>query len=473
MPAPSLGATVGIEPAAMHRPGPEREDAWTRYAGERLPRYTSYPTAAQFHPGICADDYRAWIGALEPQARVSLYLHIPFCASLCWYCGCHTTVTRRQEPVERYLRALHREIGAVADEAPGPLPVGHIHFGGGTPTIVGPKAFGALVQALAERFRIEPGAEIAVETDPRELTTEMADALGKAGVTRASIGVQTFDPAVQAAINRVQSFAETEAATQALRGAGVGAINLDVLYGLPGQTVRSCRETIERCLDLRPDRFAVFGYAHVVAFKKHQRLIDAAQLPDVRARQEQAEAIGEALQAAGYVRVGFDHFALPTDRLARAAAEGTLRRNFQGYTTDTCDTLIGFGASAIGRLPQGYIQNEVPVGTYCERVQRDGLATVKGYRLGEDDRLRAEIIERLMCDLDVDLAAVCGRHGADIAPVLEPALPRLTQLAADGIVAIDGSRVRVPEESRLLVRLAAAAFDAQLALAGRTFSRAV
>jgi oxygen-independent coproporphyrinogen-3 oxidase len=470
--APSLGATAGMEPAAAHPPRPVEEAPWTRYAGERLPRYTSYPTAAQFQAGVAADDYRAWIRALDPQTPVSLYLHIPFCASLCWYCGCHTTVTLRQAPVERYLQALHREIGAVAGETPGPLVVGHIHFGGGTPTIVGPDAFGELVRALAARFRIEPGAEIAVETDPRALTAEMAEALGKAGVTRASIGVQTFDPAVQAAINRIQSFAETEAAAHALRRAGVGAINLDVLYGLPGQTVRSCRETIERCLELRPDRFAVFGYAHVVAFKKHQRLIDAAQLPDGRARHEQAVAIGEALLAAGYARVGFDHFALPTDRLARAAAEGMLRRNFQGYTTDACDTLLGFGASAIGRLPQGYVQNEVPVGTYCERIGRDGLATAKGYRLTADDRLRAEVIERLMCDLDVDVAEVCARHGASPSLFAE-ALPRLTQLAEDGIVAIDGTRIRVPEASRLLVRLVAAAFDAHIAPAGRAFSRAV
>lgn len=388
------------------------------------------------------------------------------------YCGCHTTVTRREAPVERYLQALRGEIEAVADQTPGPLAVGHIHFGGGTPTIVGPGAFRALAGLLGARFRIEPGAEIAVETDPRALGAAMVPALGEAGVTRASIGVQTFDPAVQKAINRVQTFAETAAAVGALRGAGVRAINVDVLYGLPGQTTRSCLETIQQCIALMPDRFAVFGYAHVVAFKKHQRLIDAARLPDARARHEQATAIAEALVAAGYVRVGFDHFALPSDGLGAAAAAGLLRRNFRGYTTDACGALIGLGASAIGRLPQGYVQNEVAVGAYCERVRREGLATAKGYRLTDEDRLRAELIERLMCDLEVDVAEVCARHAAGLA-VLDETLPRLRQLAENGIVAIAGTHIRVPERARLLVRLAASVFDADLGQPARAYSRAV
>jgi oxygen-independent coproporphyrinogen-3 oxidase len=448
------------------------KNVWRQYADQRLPRYTSYPTAAQFHPGISAADYRAWIAQLAPEARVSLYLHIPFCRSLCTYCGCHTTITQRVDPIERYLRALHREIETVADMAHGRRVAGHIHFGGGTPTIIDPEAFRALFALLSNRFRIDAQTEVAIEIDPRTLTTEMADTLGEVGVTRASIGVQTFDQAVQAAINRIQSFAQTEAAISSLRRAGVKAINLDVIYGLPAQTVRSCIETIETCLALRPDRFAIFGYAHVPSFKKHQQVIDERQLPDAAARYEQATAIGDALVAAGYRRIGLDHFALADDEMARAAQEGTLRRNFQGYTTDTCEALLGFGASAIGQLPQGYVQNEVSIRTYCDRVAQEGIATVKGYRLNADDRLRADLIERLMCDLEVDVADVCARHGA-ACETLSDTWPQFQRLAGDGIVSIDRRRVRVPESSRLLLRFAAAAFDAHLAAAARTFSRAV
>jgi oxygen-independent coproporphyrinogen-3 oxidase len=443
-----------------------------RYADERLPRYTSYPTAPHFTAAVSSPTYREWLAALPHAAPISLYVHIPFCRSMCWYCGCHTIITRKDEPITDYLAALRREIIAVTDVVGTPAEVRHIHFGGGTPTIIAPDAFRDLLGLLRERLRVVDEAEIAVEIDPRTLSSAMATALASAGVTRVSFGVQTFDPAVQKAINRVQSFEQTAAAVTALRAGGVKGVNFDLIYGLPQQTVQSCIETVEKCLELRPDRLSVFGYAHVPSFKKHQRKIIESDLPDSEQRFMQAEAIAAALVAAGYVRIGFDHYALPNDPLQRAQASGALRRNFQGYTSDSCETLIGFGASAIGRLPQGYVQNETVIGRYADRTSQDGLATARGYVLTDDDRLRADIIERLMCDLEVDLGRVAKAYGASLR-ALADAAPRLQALANEGLVQLDGTMIRVPEKFRMLVRTVASIFDAHLATSSRTYSRAV
>jgi oxygen-independent coproporphyrinogen-3 oxidase len=447
-------------------------DLQARYRDERLPRYTSYPTAPHFSPAVSASQYGAWLGSLETGATGSLYLHVPFCRSMCWYCGCHTTITRHDAPIVDYLAVMQREIEAVAERLGRRLPVRHIHFGGGTPTIMTPGELARLVDLLAARFAIAPDAEIAVEIDPRTLAPAMTAPLGRLGVTRASLGVQSFDPVVQRAINRVQTVAQTAAAVDGLRAAGVRGINFDLIYGLPYQTIASCRDTVAACLDVRPDRFAVFGYAHVPGFKKHQRVIDEATLPDGAARHAQAEAIADALQAAGYRRIGLDHYALPSDPMVRAHLDGSLRRNFQGYTTDTTDALLGFGASAIGRLPQGYVQNAVGLGDYAARVGAGALPTVKGYVLTPDDRLRADLIERVMCDFAVDVAAVARRHNVDPAGVFR-ALPRLAALRADGLVERSGHEVRVAADARHLVRTVASAFDAYLEAPGRTYSRAV
>jgi oxygen-independent coproporphyrinogen-3 oxidase len=289
----------------------------------------------------------------------------------------------------------------------------------------------------------------------------MIEALALSGVNRASLGVQSFDPAVQRAINRVQSFDVTAAATVGLRRAGVAGINFDLIYGLPHQTVASCLDTVRNCVKLRPDRLSVFGYAHVPSFKRHQCKIEEATLPDSLERHRQSEAIADALTLAGYVRIGLDHFALPGDRMAVALREGTLRRNFQGYTTDTGNVLLGFGASAIGRLPQGYVQNEVGTRAYSQSIADGRLATVKGYALTGDDRLRAEIIERIMCDFGADLGPICARHGAAPEAMLHSS-PRLRDLVSDGVIELDGASLAVKDQSRFLVRSVAAAFDAHL-----------
>lgn len=448
-----------------------REDLRALYGEERLPRYTSYPPSPHFSAAIDADSYASWLRSLPAGATASLYLHVPFCRSMCWYCGCHTSITRHDAPIADYIDLLGREIGLVAAQFEDAPLVRHVHFGGGTPTVMAPEAFLRLVAALRARFPFDSDAELAIEIDPRTLVPAMTDALGRAGVTRASLGVQSFDAAVQEAIRRRQGLDVTAAAVVGLRAAGVRGINLDLIYGLPHQTVESCVDTVRQCLELRPDRFAVFGYAHVPAFKKHQRHIDEATLPDGRARRAQAEAIAATLVAAGYRRIGLDHYALPDDPLEIAQAEGRLRRNFQGYTTDPCGSLIGLGASAIGRLPQGYVQNAPALRAYAERVGRGELPTVKGYALTPDDRLRADLIERVMCDFAVDVGAVCRAHGRDPEAFLAT-LARLPALVADGLVIRDGEVLAIPEEARIFVRNVAAGFDAHLGTSAIAHSRA-
>jgi oxygen-independent coproporphyrinogen-3 oxidase len=447
-------------------------DLAAHYGEARLPRYTSYPTAPHFSPAVGPGTYAEWLSAIPRHATASLYLHVPFCRSMCWYCGCHTSVARRDEPVAVYESALRCEVDLVARQIDRRIKVGHIHFGGGTPTIMAPESFTDLMGTIRHCFFVLASAEIAIEIDPRTLSAAMVDALALGGVNRASLGVQSFDPRVQRAINRVQSFEETAAATENLRRAGISGVNFDLIYGLPHQSVGSCLDTVRQCVELRPDRFSVFGYAHVPAFKKYQRKIDEAILPDTLERHDQACAIADALKQAGYVQVGLDHFALPDDPMAIAFREGRLRRNFQGYTTDASDVLLGFGASAIGYLPQGYVQNEVGIHAYQQAMAGGRLATVKGYALTDDDRLRADIIERIMCDYGVDLGAICARHGSAPEAMLQSA-PRLRELISDGIVELDGASLAVTEHSRFLVRSVAAAFDAHLDATKQLHSRAV
>ncbi|MBW7971308.1 oxygen-independent coproporphyrinogen III oxidase [Bradyrhizobium sp. BR 10289] len=449
-----------------------RTDLAASYGEERLPRYTSYPTAPHFSKAVDADTYARWLSELPAGASASLYLHVPFCREMCWYCGCHTQIVRRDELVASYQRTLCREIAHVAETIGRRIKVEHIHFGGGTPTIMAPEAFAGLMAAMRHSFFVLPSAEIAVEIDPRTLTSDMVEAMRLAGVNRASLGVQSFDPAVQRAINRVQSFEQTAAVVDRLRRAGIKGINFDLIYGLPHQTVASCLETVRRSLELAPDRFSVFGYAHVPDFKKHQRMINEGSLPDGLARHDQACGIANALKEAGYVQIGLDHFARPDDAMAIAFEDRTLRRNFQGYTTDKGEVLLGFGASAIGHLPQGYVQNEVQIGPYAQSIADGRLATAKGYGLTDDDRLRADIIERIMCEFSADLGDICARHGARPEAMLSSAT-RLKPLISDGVVRLEGDRLAVASDSRFLVRSVAAAFDAHLDPGKQLHSRAV
>ena len=434
-----------------------------KYSDERLPRYTSYPTAPNFSSSIGPDTHRDWIAGVNPEDPVSLYFHIPFCRSMCWYCGCHTKVTKRDGPIEAYLQALETEIRLVSDLAGKKLPVGHVHFGGGTPTIVEPRRLLDLFALIRERFTLDKTTEIAVEIDPRTLTKEMVSAMAEAGVNRASLGVQSFDLAVQKAINRVQSEDETVAAVNSLRDVGIHGINFDLIYGLPKQDIASCIDTAQRAIAMRPDRFSVFGYAHVPEFKKHQKMISECDLPDGAARMAQAEAIAATLVDAGYHQIGLDHYALPDDQLSKAQSAGHLHRNFQGYTTDACQTLIGLGASSISRFEDGYIQNDVAIGSYCKRLSEGDLATSKGYEFLPDDHLRAAIIERLMCDFSVDLNSICDSFGQDFQILIDNNA-RLEDLIDDKLVELYDGKLLVKDSARFIIRNVAAAFDSYLGM---------
>ena len=427
----------------------------------RVPRYTSYPTAPQFSAAVDAACYRDWLGGLADGTPISVYLHVPFCAELCWFCGCHTTVARRPAPLASYARALLDEVDLLAEAIGRPLPVRHIHWGGGTPTALGSAWMSAVTTRLRTRFALGDDAEIAVEVDPRTLTDAAADTLAAIGVTRASLGVQDFDPVVQAAVHRHQSFAVTEAAAMRLRARGIGSINLDLIYGLPHQTEAGVADTVARALGLGPDRVAVFGYAHVPWLKRHQKLLPEAALPGPAARFAQRAAAERVILAAGYERVGLDHYARPEDSLAAAARAGRVRRNFQGYTTDTAPVLLGLGASSIGALPDGYVQNETAIPAWHAAVRAGRLPIARGVALTAEDRLRREVIEQVMCRGEADLPAIAARHGVGAESLLV-AGPVLRAQAADGLVHWDGARVSVTERGRPFVRAVAAAFDAYL-----------
>lgn len=426
-----------------------------------VPRYTSYPTAPHFSDAVGALAHADWLGRLRAGMSLSLYAHIPFCDTLCWFCGCHTKITRRYRPVAAYLDGLKKEIAAAAALIDPGCKVEHVHWGGGSPTILNGDDLRALADAMRSAFSFDERAEFAVEIDPRGLEAEELDALAAVGVTRASIGVQDFNPEVQQAINRVQPFAETRAVIDGLRTRGIRAVNIDLMYGLPNQTAAGISDTIDKVLTLAPDRIALFGYAHVPWMRRHQQMIPEASLPGVEERFAQADLAARLLVEAGYRRIGLDHFARADDPLALAAASGTLRRNFQGYTTDSAEALIGFGASAIGRLPQGFVQNRVAIADYLRHVEKTGLATARGYAFTRDDLRRAHLIERLMCDMSLSWSQVERQIGPADDLRAEAEEP-LSAFARDGLIRVGRDGFAVTERGRPFVRTICSAFDAYL-----------
>lgn len=428
---------------------------------KRVPRYTSYPTAPHFHPGIDAATYARWLAAVEKNTPLSLYFHVPFCREMCWYCGCHTKVVRRYEPVGEYATTMADEVTLIGGMLEARPPVTHMHWGGGTPTILSADDLEHLMAKIRAGFNVAADAEIAVEMDPRTVTENHVRALARAGVNRASLGVQDFNEQVQKAINRVQPYEMTEQVVEWLRAAGIKAINFDLMYGLPYQTVDDVIRTVDLAAQMRPDRVAVFGYAHVPWMKTHQKMIPDESLPDAWQRFEQAEAAATRLAERGYRRIGLDHYALETDSMTEMLDKGHLRRNFQGYTTDEARALIGFGASSIGALPQGYVQNAVPLRAWGEAVRNGHPAVDKGIALSDDDRLRRDIIERLMCDLEVDLSVEAARYGKS-ANEFSGEIEMLKPMIADGIATIDGDRISITEPGRPLMRAVCALFDTYL-----------
>lgn len=426
-----------------------------------VPRYTSYPTAPHFTTAVDGAVTASWLEeAGRRGAAVSLYLHIPYCRSICHYCGCATKASRKDAPVLAYVETMRREIALVA-RALGRVPVRHLHWGGGTPNLVPEHAFAAVMDDLHTHFDLSALVEHAIELDPRHVSRAGARFLAGMGINRASLGVQDFDPEVQEAIGRIQPLETVEAAVASLRLAGIGAINFDLIYGLPKQTASSIRRTAMHAAGLAPSRIALFGYAHVPWMRPHQGLIDAATLPAAAERLDLARIARETVDAFGYEAIGIDHFARPDDDLTRARDERRLRRNFQGYTTDEADALVGIGATSIGKFARGYAQNAPAIGHWSRAVEAGRLPVERGYAMTADDRLRADVIEQLLCFFDVDLAATATAHGLDPAPLLEDAGALSPMVEAGWVERRDG-RLGIVEHATLIARVVASAFDAHL-----------
>ena len=426
-----------------------------------VPRYTSYPTAARFTPDVGPEDWRLWLEAVPVEEPVSLYVHVPFCKTLCWYCACNTRAVNRTETIRSYVDLLVAEARLVARGLGRRQVVARLHLGGGTPNMLSPDDLDRVFGGLRESFDFAPDIEIAAELDPASLTQAWVERAARHGLNRASLGVQDLSPRVQKAINRIEPFSTVARAAGWLWDAGVGSLNLDLMYGLPLQTRNDLLTTLDQVTTLRPSRIALFGYAHVPWMKPHQKLINEADLPGPEERFAQSQAAAAHLADQGYDAIGLDHFALPTDSLAIAAREGRLRRNFQGYTTDTAETLIGLGASSISRTREGYIQSHSVERDWRAAVGEGRLPVARGLQLTSDDRRRAEVIERLMCDFSVDLRAIEQQHGR--APDgFSAAMARLEPLFGDGLVTMSDDAVTVAELGRPFVRLVCAAFDTSL-----------
>lgn len=426
-----------------------------------VPRYTSYPTAPHFHDAIGCGIYAQWLQELHSGHDLSLYIHIPYCDRLCWFCACHTKHTLKYEPITAYLAALKLEIDKIGSLVSPDVRVSAVHFGGGSPTMLRPDDMIALMADLRSAFTFRDDVEISVEMDPNDLDEPRYDALAAIGMTRASLGVQDFNPTVQKTINRIQTFEQTRSVVEAVRARGVHSVNCDILYGLPHQTLETLTSTVRDIVSLSPDRIALFGYAHVPWMKKHQTMIPEDILPDIEERFRQMTRAAELLVAAGYEPIGIDHFARPDDTLAVAAREGRLRRNFQGYTDDAADALIGLGASSIGQLPQGYVQNMPATGEYQRLATDQGLTVVRGIALSDEDRMRALVIERIMCDFAFSFAEIRSLYPA----LAEQVIAEARLFAAgnqDGICRIDAEGLVLTDLGKPFARSVAAVFDSYL-----------
>jgi len=430
------------------------------------PRYTSYPPANHFHD-LDADAFADALqraGASAADAPLSLYVHLPFCSRRCTYCGCHSVLGQGRKPVARYLDDLALEVSAVSDRLGKRKRIGQVQWGGGTPNYLTPDEMERCFTILVPRFDLDTDAEIGVELDPASLTREQLATLEGLGFNRVSLGVQDLDPEVQTLIGRGQTEAQTLKAYDLCRELEFKSVHLDLVYGLPGQTRESLRRTLTRVADLSPDRLSLFGFAYLPRLRPNQQKLDARRLPDPQARAYlYAEAV-ELLTAAGYVRIGMDHFARPEDELTRAQAEGRLHRNFQGYTTLAAPDLLGFGISAISDVAGCYAQSAKDLNDFHDRARDDGLTTERGFVLSKDDLARRDLITALMCNNEVRFADIEARHPwvAPFAETFNRDLERLDELQQDDIVSVSSDAVTLSDWAWPLVRLVGAAFDAYL-----------
>ena len=424
----------------------------------RVPRYTSYPTAPHFSDAVGQGDFADWIRAIPAGSQISLYMHVPFCRRLCWFCACRTQGTQSDDPVRAYAEVLKAEVALLKSHlAPG-ITLSRLHWGGGTPTLMPADVIRDVAAHVFDAVPMGPGSEFSVEIDPNEIDDARLDALADAGMNRASIGVQDFDPEIQAVIGRDQSYEITKIAVEKIRARGVASLNADILYGLPHQTNARIAESVQKLLSLSPDRVALYGYAHVPWMARRQQMIPSNALPTPEERLELFETARKLFVWDGYREIGIDHFARPDDGLAVAQANGMLRRNFQGYTDDTSPVLVGLGASSISRFPQGYAQNNASTSGHTRAVREGHFSTVKGHRFTPEDLLRARMIEALMCDFRIDAQEMCDKFGttpARLAQMFDAA-----QKVFGDMVEVSPKGLSIPEKGRPLTRMIARCFDA-------------
>ena len=429
------------------------------------PRYTSYPTADRFHAGFTAASYVDALAARNqaaPAQPLSLYVHLPFCNTICYYCACNKIITANRGRSAKYVRYVGREIDIVSSLLEGNRDVQQVHWGGGTPTFLAHEEMAALMGMLRGAFAFNADSEVSIEVDPRKVEVATVAFLRELGFNRMSLGIQDFDPGVQKAVNRIQTEAETRTVIEAARAEGFGSINADLIYGLPRQTIAGFATTLDKVIDLAPDRIALYGYAHVPHLFKAQRQIVVHELPGADKKLAILETAIEKLTQAGYVYIGMDHFAKPDDELAVALASGKLHRNFQGYSTRPDCDLIAFGMSAIGKVGPTYVQNVKTLDAYYGALDEGRLPVHRGYALSDDDVLRREIIRRLMCEFRLDVGAVEALHGFRFAERFALELTALAPLAADGLVTLSPASIDVTPRGRMLVRIVAMVFDRHL-----------
>jgi oxygen-independent coproporphyrinogen-3 oxidase len=439
------------------------------------PRYTSYPPATQFQADVTAERIEALVRENNTTARdLSLYFHLPFCYSLCWFCGCTTVITADESASGRYLGYLEKELNLIHPLLNKDRKVVQLHFGGGSPTFLQPDELRRLGAMIRERFQFAPEIEAGVEIDPRRLVPDHVQACAEIGFNRASLGVQDHNPEVQQAIHRIQPFEMTQRSVEWIRRAGFPSLNIDLIYGLPYQTPESFEKTLEEVLTLQPDRFAIFNYAHVPWLKPAQKIVESKVLPSPETKLQILKLTIERLGAAGFVYIGMDHFAKADDELAVAQRQGTLQRNFQGYSTRGGSDIYAFGMSSISQSDHAYWQNRKELPEYYAALDAGQLPWTRGYVLTEDDRIRRRVIMQIMCNLGVDYAAISKELGIDFAKHFERELTSLGDMETDGLLVRTGQSLKITDLGRLLVRNIAMRFDAYLPRESeRRFSRTV
>ncbi|MEM7091149.1 MAG: oxygen-independent coproporphyrinogen III oxidase [Pseudomonadota bacterium] len=433
----------------------------------KVPRYTSYPTAPHFKPDVGPETFSRWIADIEPGSLISLYIHVPFCRRLCWFCACRTQGTRTDAPIVKYVETLKAELNLLKERLPQRIRLSRLHWGGGTPTLLSPALMTDLAQSIFDLAPLDGTAEFSVEIDPNEIDSDRLDALTAAGMNRASIGVQDFNKSIQATIGRPQSFDLTRDVVDMIRDRGISSLNADILYGLPHQTRGRITESVQKLLSLTPDRVALYGYAHVPWMAKRQQLIPSDTLPTPEQRLELFKAARDLFLWDGYTEIGIDHFATRSDGLTHAMDAGRLRRNFQGYTDDQSDVLIGVGASSISRFPQGYAQNAPATSAYVAAIRNGNFSVAKGHAFGRDDLLRARLIEALMCDFEIDFNEILARFDVSRADFV--GMLKQVDQAFENVLCLTDDRLIIPPEARALTRMIARHLDAyDLSMAGHS-----